>query len=79
MTVRDKQGQSLDGGSAYRLTVPANAPVKKYWSATAYDRATHGLIPNLPCMVQPLLPDPGTLESEAEALGRKAAPRRSLD
>jgi hypothetical protein len=24
--------------------VPANAPVKQYWSATAYDRATHALI-----------------------------------
>ena len=28
----------------YRLTVPANAPVKQYWSATVYDRATHALI-----------------------------------
>jgi hypothetical protein len=27
--------------------VPANAPVTLYWSATAYDRATHGLIRNL--------------------------------
>jgi len=27
--------------------VPANAPVKLYWSATAYDRATHALIRNL--------------------------------
>jgi hypothetical protein len=24
--------------------VPANAPVKQYWSATVYDRATHALI-----------------------------------
>jgi hypothetical protein len=24
--------------------VPANAPVKQYWSATAYDRRTHALI-----------------------------------
>src|SRR5882724_6706153 len=44
MTVKD----SLDGGGTYRLTVPANAPVKQYWSATAYDRATHALIRNLP-------------------------------
>ena len=27
--------------STYRLTVPPNAPVKLYWSATVYDRATH--------------------------------------
>jgi hypothetical protein len=26
--------------------VPANAPVRQYWSATAYDRATHALIRN---------------------------------
>src|SRR4029077_10968533 len=33
-----------DGGKSYRLRVPANAPVTLYWSATAYDRATHALI-----------------------------------
>jgi hypothetical protein len=44
MTIKDKEGRSFEGGSAYRLTVPANAPVKLYWSATAYDRANHALI-----------------------------------
>jgi hypothetical protein len=44
MAIKDKDGKSLEGGSTYRLTVPANAPVKLYWSATAYDRATHTLI-----------------------------------
>jgi hypothetical protein len=48
MTISDKNGQSFDGGSTYRLTVPANAPVTQYWSATVYDRTTHGLIRNLP-------------------------------
>ena len=47
MTIKDKQGQVFDGGGTYRLTVPANAPVKQYWSATVYDRATHALIRNL--------------------------------
>jgi hypothetical protein len=28
----------------YRLTVPAKAPVKQYWSAPVYDRATHAPI-----------------------------------
>ena len=28
MTIKDKDGQPLDGGSTYRLNVPANAPVK---------------------------------------------------
>jgi hypothetical protein len=44
MTIKDKAGNSFDGGKNYRLTVPANAPVNQYWSATAYDRATHALI-----------------------------------
>jgi hypothetical protein len=48
MTFKDQEGRSLNGGNNYRLTVPANAPVKQYWSATAYDRATHALIRKLP-------------------------------
>lgn len=48
MTVKDKTGQTFDGRSTYRLTVPANAPVTQYWSATVYDRATHALIRDLP-------------------------------
>ena len=47
MTIRDKDGQPFDGAANYRLTVPANAPVKLYWSATVYDRETHALIRNL--------------------------------
>jgi hypothetical protein len=48
MAIKDKEGRPFDGGSAYRLTVPANAPVKQYWSATVYNRATHALIRGLP-------------------------------
>lgn len=48
MTIKDKAGKPFDGGGTYRLHVPANAPVKQYWSATVYDRATHALIRNLP-------------------------------
>lgn len=44
MTIKDKAGQSFDGGATYRLTVPANPPVTLYWSATVYDRATHAFI-----------------------------------
>jgi hypothetical protein len=46
MTIKDKEGRSFDGGRMYHLTVPANVPVKQYWSATVYDRATHALIRN---------------------------------
>jgi hypothetical protein len=44
MTIKDKAGQPFEGGRTYRLVVPPNAPVKQYWSATVYDRATHSLI-----------------------------------
>jgi hypothetical protein len=44
MTIKDKDEQNFAGANSYRLTVPANAPVKQYWSATVYDRATHALI-----------------------------------
>ena len=44
MTIKDKDGKALDGAATYRLNVPANAPVRLYWSATVYDRATHALI-----------------------------------
>jgi len=46
MTIADRDGRLLDGGTSYRLTVPANAPVRQYWSATVYDRATHAPIRN---------------------------------
>lgn len=40
----DKEGKPLDGSKTYRLNVPANAPIRQYWSATLYDRETHALI-----------------------------------
>ena len=46
LTIADKDGRLLDGSMTYRLTVPANAPVRQYWSATVYDRATHAPIRN---------------------------------
>lgn len=44
LAIHDGAGKPLDGSKTYRLTVPAKAPVKQYWSATAYDRSTHALI-----------------------------------
>jgi hypothetical protein len=44
MALVDKEGQLLDGGKTYKLNVPANAPVRQYWSATLYDLKTHALI-----------------------------------
>jgi hypothetical protein len=48
MANKDKDGNAFDGASTYRLTVPENAPVKQYWSATVYDRETHALVRNMP-------------------------------
>ena len=44
LSIKDNEGRRLEGTKTYRLTVPPNAPVKQYWSATAYDRETHALI-----------------------------------
>lgn len=44
LSLNDKSGQPLDGKKTYQLTVPANAPVRQYWSVTLYDRDTHALI-----------------------------------
>lgn len=44
MTAKDKDGHALDGAGSYRLNVPAAAPIKQFWSAVVYDRATHALI-----------------------------------
>jgi len=48
MANKDKDGNAFDGGSTYRLTVPPNAPIRQYWSATVYDRETHALVKNMP-------------------------------
>lgn len=44
LNVSDRTGKPLDGSKTYRLTVPANAPIEQYWSATLYNRETHALI-----------------------------------
>jgi len=46
MQIVDKEGNPLDGNSSYKLHVPANVPVKQYWSMTVYDRDTHTFIRN---------------------------------
>ena len=48
MANKDKAGSPFEGSATYRLTVPPKAPVKQYWSVTAYDRETHALIRNMP-------------------------------
>ncbi len=37
---RDANGNYLDGGNNYTLTIPANAPVNDFWSVVIYDPQT---------------------------------------
>ncbi|MEG1227100.1 MAG: DUF1254 domain-containing protein [Flavobacterium sp.] len=46
MQIVDKDGNDLDGNSTYKVNVPANVPVKQYWSMTVYNRDTHTFIRN---------------------------------
>jgi len=46
LSIADNRGRLLEGATTYRLTVPAKAPVRQYWSATVYDRSTHAPIRN---------------------------------
>jgi hypothetical protein len=48
MTIKDADGNPFNGSASYQLTVPADVPVILYWSATAYDRAIHTLIRDMP-------------------------------
>jgi hypothetical protein len=48
ISIKDKDGRAYEGNRTYRLHVPANAPVKQYWSITAYDRQIHTLIKGMP-------------------------------
>src|SRR5918993_4332780 len=43
-SAKDKDGQWLDGGRAYRLRVPANVPAKEFWAVTVYDVLTRSMI-----------------------------------
>lgn len=41
---QDKESKWLTGGQNYRLHVPANPPVKGFWSVTAYDEDTRQMV-----------------------------------
>jgi hypothetical protein len=41
---RDADGDPLDGGHGYRLRIPADAPVKDFWSVVVYDNQTRSLL-----------------------------------
>ena len=43
-SARDSGGEWLDGSNQYRLRVPANMPVKEFWSVTVYDFETRSMV-----------------------------------
>jgi len=46
VSIADRDGRPLEGGRLYRLRVPADMPVKQFWSLIVYDYATWAFIYN---------------------------------
>nr|WP_050426306.1 DUF1214 domain-containing protein [Bradyrhizobium tropiciagri] len=44
--LRDSGGKLLSGKGRYRLRVPADVPVNKFWSVIAYSQKTRSFVPN---------------------------------
>ncbi|MBO3273821.1 DUF1254 domain-containing protein [Pseudomonas sp. Milli4] len=44
LAMADKQGRALEAGRTYKVTVPADMPVRQFWALTLYDRATMAFI-----------------------------------
>ena len=40
----DSEGRALDGGYTYRLRIPADVPVKDFWSLVLYDNQTRSML-----------------------------------
>jgi hypothetical protein len=45
-TYRDKDGDWLDGGKAYRLRIAPNPPMEQFWAVSVYDMDTRTLFRN---------------------------------
>ncbi len=41
---KDSKGEYLDGSNNYKLTIPANPPVKDFWSIVLYDPQTRSML-----------------------------------
>ena len=40
----DKDGNTFDGSKTYKVNIPANAPMKDFWSFTIYDNQTRSML-----------------------------------
>jgi hypothetical protein len=40
----DSNGEYLDGGKTYKVTLPPNIPAGKFWSFTVYDNQTRSML-----------------------------------
>ena len=45
-TPRDAEGEYLDGANFYRLHIPAEIPVKNFWSVVVYDTESRSMLRN---------------------------------
>ena len=64
---RDKEGTYLNGAKSYKLTVPANPPVKQFWAVTAYNPASRSLLDsggniNVGSLGKPMMNKDGTVD-----------------
>ncbi|MEX0286010.1 MAG: DUF1214 domain-containing protein [Paracoccaceae bacterium] len=51
-------GEWLDGGRNYRLRMPANVPVRDFWSITTYDLVTASYLRDInPSTIDSTMPD----------------------
>jgi hypothetical protein len=44
ITFRDAEGNYLDGGKTYKITLPGPIPAKNFWALTVYDNQTRSLL-----------------------------------
>jgi hypothetical protein len=64
----DAKGQVLDGAKTYRLRVPANVPVKDFWSVVVYDPQTRSMLqtdqqfPSFSSQSKPKINSDGTVD-----------------
>ena len=57
--MRDSEGNYLDGGRNYRLTLPADIPESRFWSLMLYDRQTRSMLQtDQPCRASAASPAP---------------------